>query len=154
MLQIKFPSKKCATESWTIQIIKQFHAPSPTPFETGSFENSIDKTTTQNSKKDEALRLSKPAKSNFIQPKDFKHNSLLNTKRQHSFHLTPGAGTKEDNTSLVPISRQFTNVPIQSRLFTNVPIQSRRSGTCNLCYKLQTKAENHIPRSQKVSPNE
>ena len=92
MLQIKFPSKKCATESWTIQIIKQFHAPSPTPFETGSFENSIDKTTTQNSKKDEALRLSKPAKSNFIQPKD----SVLNTKRQHSFHLTPGAGTKED----------------------------------------------------------
>lgn len=75
-----------------IQLIKQFHAPSPTPFETGSFENSIDKTTTQNSKKDEALRLSKPAKSNFIQPKD----SVLNTKRQHSFHLAPGAGTKED----------------------------------------------------------
>ena len=113
-------SKKCANESWTWKPkFTQFHAPSPTPFETGLFEKSIDKTTTQNSKKNDALGLSNPVKSLFIQPKDSTHV----TRHQ-------GQERSKTNTSLMPIrSRRFINGSLQNQRvrMRNSPLSAKIS---------------------------
>jgi hypothetical protein len=49
-----------------IQIIKQFHAPSPTPFETDALKDPSTKQQPKYSKKDDALRLSNPVKTRQI----------------------------------------------------------------------------------------